>query len=238
MGRAFKNSEIAAAFEELATLYELDGAVVYRVLAYRTAAKSIRESGVSVADMAAQGKAEELSGIGKTIAEKIAAMVETGSIPAADKLKAKIPAGLVQVTHLPGLGPKRTRLLYDTLGIESLEELRKAAEAQQLRTVQGFGAKAEEKVLAALADGADGQPRTRTLLSSALALGEELVEGLREHEASLGWSWRAAPGAGARPARTSTSWPRPPIPRRSWRPLRCCRLSTRSHPRARPGPGR
>ena len=185
MGRTFKNSEIAAAFEELATLYELDGAVVYRVLAYRTAAKSIRESGVSVAEMAAQGKAEELSGIGKTIAEKIAAMVQNGSIPAADKLKAKIPAGLVQITNIPGLGPKRTRLLYDELGIESLDELRKAAEAQHLRTVQGFGAKAEEKVLAALAGGADGQPRTRTLLSSARTLGEELVDGLREHEASL-----------------------------------------------------
>jgi len=185
VGRTFKNSEIAAAFEELATLYELDGAVVYRVLAYRTAAKSIRESGVSVAEMAAQGKAEELSGIGKTIAEKIAAMVDTGSIPAADKLKARVPAGLVAVTHIPGLGPKRTRLLHAELGIESLDELRQAAEDQRLRTVQGFGAKAEEKVLAALAGGADGQPRTRTLLSSALILGEELVEGLRGHEASL-----------------------------------------------------
>ncbi len=185
MGRTLKNSEIAAAFEELATLYELDGAVVYRVLAYRTAAKSIRDSGVSVADMTAQGRAEELSGIGTTIAEKIAAMVQTGAIPAADKLKDKIPAGLVQITHIPGLGPKRTRLLHEHLGIESVEELRQAAEDQRLRTVQGFGAKAEERVLAALAGGADGQPRTRTLLSHALPLGEELVEGLREHEASL-----------------------------------------------------
>jgi len=185
VGQTYKNSEIAAAFEELATLYELDGAVVYRVLAYRTAAKSIRESGASVADMAAQGRAEELSGIGKTIAEKIAAMVETGSIPAADKLKARIPPGLAQITNIPGLGPKRTRLLHQELGIESLDDLRQAAEGQRLRTVQGFGAKAEEKVLAALAAGADGATRGRTLLSSALPIGQELVEGLREHEASL-----------------------------------------------------
>ncbi|MBA3436609.1 MAG: DNA polymerase/3'-5' exonuclease PolX [Thermoleophilaceae bacterium] len=185
MARTLKNSEIAAAFEELATLYELDGAVVYRVVAYRTAAKSIRESGVSVADMAAKGAAQELSGIGKTIAEKITALVESGSIPAADKLKARIPAGLVQITNIPGLGPKRTRLLHAQLGIESLEDLRQAVEDQRLRTVPGFGAKAEEKVLAALAGGADGLPRTRTLLSSALTLGEDLVEGLRAHEASL-----------------------------------------------------
>ncbi|CAN5161905.1 DNA polymerase/3'-5' exonuclease PolX [soil metagenome] len=185
MARTLKNSEIGAAFEELATLYELDGAVVYRVVAYRTAAKSIRESGVSVADMAAKGAAQELSGIGKTIAEKITALVESGSIPAADKLKARIPAGLVQITNIPGLGPKRTRLLHAQLGIESLEDLRQAVEDQRLRTVPGFGAKAEEKVLAALAGGADGLPRTRTLLSSALTLGEDLVEGLRAHEASL-----------------------------------------------------
>ena len=117
LSKTLKNAEIAAAFEELATLLELDGAVVYRVMAYRNAAKSIRESGVSVAAMAAQGRAEELAGIGKTIAEKINALVETGAIPAAEKLKAKIPAGLVAVTRIPGLGPKRTRVLHQELGI-------------------------------------------------------------------------------------------------------------------------
>ena len=185
MPRSLKNAEIAAAFEELATLYELDGAVVYRVLAYRNAAKSIRESGVSVAEMAAQGRADDLPGIGKTIAEKIQAMVETGGIPAAEKLKSKIPPGLVQITQIPGLGPKRTRLLHQELGIESLEDLRRAAEEGSLRTVPGFGAKAEENVLAALAAGEDGRPRARTLLSHALAIGEELVMGLRAHEAAL-----------------------------------------------------
>jgi len=180
-----KNSEIAAAFDELATLYELDGAVVYRVQAYRTAAKSIRESGVSVAEMAAQGRAEELAGIGKTIAEKIAALIDTGSIPSADRLKSRIPPGLVQVTRIPGLGPKRARVLHEALGIESIEDLRSAAEQQRLRAVPGFGARAEEKVLAALAAGADGAARSRTLLSAALTLGEDLVEGLREHEASV-----------------------------------------------------
>src|ERR687893_1295838 len=97
-----RNGEIADAFEELASLYELDGAVVYRVLAYRNAAKAIREAGVSVAELARQGRAEELPGIGKTIAEKIDALLDHGSIPAADKLKAKMPVGLVEITHIPG----------------------------------------------------------------------------------------------------------------------------------------
>ena len=74
-----RNAEIAAAFDELASLYELDGAVVYRVLAYRNAAKAIREAGVSVAEMARAGRAEELAGVGKTIAEKIDALLETAA---------------------------------------------------------------------------------------------------------------------------------------------------------------
>ena len=190
LSKTLKNAEIAAAFEELATLLELDGAVVYRVMAYRNAAKSIRESGVSVAGMAAQGRAEELAGIGKTIAEKINALVETGAIPAAEKLKAKIPAGLVEVTRIPGLGPKRTRVLHKELGIESLEDLGRAAEDGRLKDVAGFGAKAQANVLAALAagpedEGPDGRPASRTLLSHALAIGVELIAGLRDHDSSL-----------------------------------------------------
>jgi DNA polymerase (family 10) len=174
-----KNADIAAAFDELGTLYELDGAVVYRVLAYRNAAKAIRDSGVSVAELARQGRAQELPGIGKTIAEKIVALLDEGEIPAARKLKAKIPAGLVTVTRIPGLGPKRARQLHDQLGIDSIESLRTAAEAQQIRTVPGFGAKAEEKILATLAAGADGSVKERVLLSVAREVGGELVEGLR-----------------------------------------------------------
>jgi DNA polymerase (family X) len=183
--RALRNADIAEAFEELATLYELDGAVVYRVLAYRNAAKSIRDSGVSVAEMAAQGRTEELAGIGKTIAEKIDALVAEGDIPSALKLKAKIPAGLVEITRIPGLGPKRVRALHKDLGVETIDDLRKAAQDGRLKDAPGFGAKAEENVLAALAAGADGRPQARTLLSTALAVGEELVEGLRAHEGAL-----------------------------------------------------
>jgi DNA polymerase (family X) len=180
-----RNGEIAEAFEELASLYELDGAVVYRVVAYRNAAKAIRESGVSVAELARQGRVAELAGVGKTIAEKIDALLETGSIPSADKLKARIPAGLVAVTRIPGLGPKRARLLYDHLGVSSLDDLRAAAEQGQLKDVPGFGAKAEENVMAALAAGADGRPKARMLLSKALTVGEELAAGLRDHPAAL-----------------------------------------------------
>jgi DNA polymerase (family X) len=180
-----RNGEIAEAFEELASLYELDGAVVYRVVAYRNAAKAIREAGVSVAELANQGRAEELAGVGRTIAEKIDALLETGSIPSADKLKQRIPAGLVEVTRIPGLGPKRAKLLHDQLGVSSIEDLRRAAETGQLKDVRGFGTKAEENVLAAFAAGADGRPKARMILSKALPVGEELVAALREHPAAI-----------------------------------------------------
>ena len=180
-----RNGEIAEAFEELASLYELDGAVVYRVVAYRNAAKAIREAGVSVADLAKQGRADELAGVGKTIAEKIDALLETGSIPSADKLKQRIPAGLVEITRIPGLGPKRAKLLHDQIGVSSIEELREAAEDGRLKDVKGFGKKAEENVLAAFAAGADGSPKARMLLSKALPVAEELVEALREHPAAI-----------------------------------------------------
>jgi DNA polymerase (family 10) len=180
-----RNGEIAEAFEELASLYELDGAVVYRVGAYRNAAKAIREAGVSVEELARQGRVEELAGVGKTIAEKIDALLETGSIPSADKLKARIPAGLIEVTRIPGLGPKRARLLYEHLGVTSLDDLRKATEEGRLEDVPGFGKKAEENVVAALAAGADGTPKVRMVLSKALEVGNELVAALREHPSAI-----------------------------------------------------
>jgi DNA polymerase (family X) len=180
-----RNGEIAEAFEELASLYELDGAVVYRVVAYRNAAKAIREAGVSVAELTRQGEVEQLAGVGKTIAEKIDALLETGSIPSADKLKARIPSGLIAVTRIPGLGPKRARLLYEHLGVSSLDDLRAAAEQGKLKDVPGFGAKAEENVMTALAAGADGRPKARMILSKALPIGEELVASLRDHPAAL-----------------------------------------------------
>ena len=179
-----RNVEIAEAFEELASLYELDGAVVYRVLAYRNAAKAIRESGVSVAELARQGRAEQLPGVGKTIADKIEALLETGSIPSAEKLKQRVPPGLVEVTRIPGLGPKRARLLHDHLGVESLEDLRHAADSGRIAEVPGFGAKAQENVLGALATGADGRAGARVLLSAALAIGEGVVAALRAHPAA------------------------------------------------------
>src|ERR671931_629390 len=178
------NATIAALFDELGDLYELDGAVVHRVVAYRNAAKSVSEAPRSVAAMAREGSVTKLPGVGRTLEEKILALIETGSIPAVEKLRAKFPPGLIDLTRLPGLGPKRARKLFDELGIDSLDALQAAAEAHQLRDVRGFGEKFEETVLASLAAGAGDAPRERVLLSKALTIGEEIVDALRAHPAS------------------------------------------------------
>ena len=178
------NTDIAEALDELGDLTELDGAAIYRTNAYRNAAKAVRESPVSVLGLARQGRATELPGIGATIQEKIIALADEGAIPATVKLRAKFPPGLIAMTHLPGLGPKRARRLYDELGIDSLESLRSAAENQRIRKLKGFGPKAEEAILASVRLEGAGERPTRVVLSRALAIGEPLAAALRDHPAS------------------------------------------------------
>lgn len=179
------NAEIARAFEELGTLYELDGAVKYRVLAYTRAAKAIRDSPVSVAQLVRAGRATELEGVGKTIEEKLIALLEEGEIPAARKLLDKYPESLLEVTRVPGLGAKTVRKLYEELGIASLEDLRDAAENERIRTVSGLGPKTESRILIELErmEARADEPERR-LLSEMLPVAETLVGLLREHPAA------------------------------------------------------
>ena len=179
------NAEIAAAFEELGDLYELDGAVSYRVIAYRNAAKAVRDAPVSIMALTREGKVTTVPGIGKTLEEKLKALDETGDIPSAVKLRAKFPPGLIEIMRLPGFGAKRAKLLYDELGIDSLEKLREAAEAQQIRQVRGLGQKVEENLLRVLAAREQGGgPEPRILLSRAIEVAEQVAAALREHPAA------------------------------------------------------
>ena len=175
-----RNAEIAAALEELGTLYELDGAVRYRVLAYREAARVIRESPVSIEDLAGDGRLTELPGIGATLEQKVQTLIEQGSIPAADKLKEKFPASLVEVTRIPGLGAKTARRLYDDLGVADLEALEAAARSGKLSSVRGFGENAAERILGEIERIGEEGHASRLLLSTVLPVAEELADALRE----------------------------------------------------------
>jgi DNA polymerase (family 10) len=126
----------------------------------------------------------ELSGVGKTLEEKILALIETGEIPAAVKLKEKIPPGLIEINRIPGLGPKTVRRLHDEIGVDGPDDLREAAEAGKVREMKGLGPKVEEKILAGL-DRLEAEPEgpRRRRLDEVLPVAEELVEALRSHPA-------------------------------------------------------
>jgi DNA polymerase (family 10) len=174
------NSEIAAALEELAVLYQLDGADRYRILAYVNSARTIKNHGSSVEAMARNGTVTELPGVGKTLEEKIVALVETGEIPAAVKLKERLPAGLIEINRIPGLGPKTVRRLHDELDVKTPEDLRAAAEAGEVSELKGLGAKVEQNILAGLdrleeSPGGPGRVRLDEILPAA----GELLAALR-----------------------------------------------------------
>jgi DNA polymerase (family X) len=178
------NAQLAEQFELLADLLELDGADAFRLGAYRRAATRIRESAVPVAQLALDKKATRLSGIGATIEGKIVEYSETGDLAALAKLRAKLPTGLVDVMHVPGLGPKTARKLWTELGVESEADLRVAAEQGRLAEVPGLGPKSQEKVLAALSKPKKAVER-KTLLGRVLQSVDDAVEELRAHPSAV-----------------------------------------------------
>src|SRR5438445_5083748 len=177
-----RNTEVAAQFELLADLLEIEGYDAFRVLAYRRAAALIRETAGSIAQLALDGKAKQLQGIGKTIEGKIVEIVQDGEVHALTKHKQIVPADVVSFTRLPGLGPKTARRIWKDLGVTTLPDLRQAAEGQRLRTLSGLGAKLEESVLKALDETKPAVPDAdRALLGTALPAVLAAVGKPREH---------------------------------------------------------
>jgi DNA polymerase (family 10) len=181
-----RNQEVAAQFELLADLLEIEGYDAFRVLAYRRAAALIRDTAGSIAQLALDGKAKQLQGIGKTIEGKIVEIVEDGEVHALTKHKGIVPPDVVAFTRLPGLGPKTARKIWKDLGVTTMPDLRQAAEAQRLRTLSGLGAKLEETVLKALDETKPvAVVSDRPLLGTALPAVLEAVETLRAHPAAV-----------------------------------------------------
>src|SRR5689334_21078331 len=180
-----RNEALAEQFDLLADLMELEAADSFRIGAYRKAASRIRETPVSVAQLALEGKAKQLQGIGKTIEAKIVEVVEDGEIHALTKRKAEVPAEVARFMRLPGLGPKTARRIWQELGITTVAALKAAAEAEQLRGHAGIGAGTEEKIANALAKPQAAQAPRRSLLGTTLPKLKAVGEELREHPASV-----------------------------------------------------
>jgi DNA polymerase (family X) len=180
-----RNDELADQLELLADLSELEGEDSFRVLAYRRAATRIRETGGPVAQLALDGKAKNLAGIGKTIEAKIVEVIELGEMKALTKRKGLVPAEVVKFMRLPGLGPKTARRIWQELGVTTLDELKAAAEGERLRALAGLGATSEAKILKALAETPKDPRESRRLLGDGLPAVLEVVAALREHPAAV-----------------------------------------------------
>ena len=166
------NAAIAERFDLMADLLELEGAVVYRVLAYRRAAQTLRETGESVARLSAESRLTSLPGVGQTIADKVAELLSTGQIAALERLVGRNPPGAVPVMRLQGVGPKTAKRIFTELGLTTVDDVREAAQAGRIRALSGLGEKTEAAILAGLAAGggvATAAPRRSIARARALA---------------------------------------------------------------------
>jgi len=175
-----QNAEIAQQFDELADLLEIQGANPFRVRAYRNAARIVGDLAESIDTIVGDParKLDEIPGIGTDLAAKISTLARTGRLPQLEELRQQVPAGVLQMLRIPGLGPKKVAALHKELGLTTLDELRVACESGRVAELKGFGKKTQQTVLEGLAQVATaGQ---RLLLAEVEPVALELVAALRQ----------------------------------------------------------
>jgi len=170
-----QNPDIARLFDEVADLLEIQDANPFRVRAYRNAARTIRDFPEPIADRVRAGTKDltDIAGIGDDLAEKITAIVTTGELPLRKELASKLPAGLLDLLRIPGLGPKRVKLLYKKLKVKSAADLAAALDKGKVQKLKGFGPKMEEKIRAGIGQAQVGE--RRLLLNEAEAQATAVV---------------------------------------------------------------
>ena len=175
-----QNQQIAAAFNEVADLLEIQGANAFRVRAYRNGARTLENLSESVAELLAVpgGGLESLEGIGKDLAAKIKVVVETGQLPQLEELRQQVPHGVVEMLRIPGLGPKKVAVLFKELGITDLTQLKEACEAAKVSELKGFGKKTEQSILEGIPHALEAGKRF--LISVATESAEAIVEDLKQ----------------------------------------------------------
>src|ERR1700683_774738 len=169
---AWLNEEVAGLLREYAELTQITGGDVFRARNYEKAARSVRGSGEDISQLDVKGL-RAMPGGGASIAAKIAEYLSTGRIAALDQLRAKIPAGVLELTKVPGLGPKRALQLNHDLGVSSVDELAAAVQAGRLEGLGGFGARREERIASGIEVYRQG--RERVLLDVALHTATTMV---------------------------------------------------------------
>jgi DNA polymerase (family 10) len=172
------NAELARIFNEIGDMLEILGEVVFKAVAYRRVADAVERYPDDVAALFARGEPPKLPGAGAALTAKLAELAETGRLEYHERLRTKVPEGLLEILRIPGVGPKTVRLLHVELGIDSVAALRAAAEAGGLRQLKGLSARTETNIIDGIAR--LEQRSTRMLIHDADALMAGLVERLRE----------------------------------------------------------
>lgn len=149
--RALTNGDLARIFHDIGDMLEIKGELVFKTVAYHRAADAIGRSPIDLVAAYRAGTPPRIPGVGAAIGDKIAELARTGRLAFYDRLAAEVPPGLVDLLRLPGLGPKTVRVIHAELGIDSMEDLRHAAEAGQLRAIKGLSAKTEQLIIEGIA---------------------------------------------------------------------------------------
>ncbi|MBP1720308.1 MAG: hypothetical protein H6Q43_3746 [Deltaproteobacteria bacterium] len=192
-----ENKSIADIFTEIADILDIQDENPFRIRSYRNAARTIDDMSESLQDLVKAGRnLEKIPGIGKSIHEKIMEILNTGKCQSLEDLRKKIPPGLTELLRLEGLGPKKVKLLYDELGVDSVDRLEKAAQVGRLRVLAGMGEKTEEKILKSIEQFPD--------------------DSCKRFPESSAWTRPAPSDGGARPSGTWISWRFARRPRKSW----------------------
>ena len=169
--------QVAEILSEIGTLLELKGENPFKTRAYANAARTLESLAEPLDKLVAEKRLGELKGFGDALQDKITTLVTTGKLPYYEELKASVPAGLLDMLHIPGLGPKKVKKLHDELGVDTIEKLEAACQAGKVAALDGFGDKTQSKIL-------DGITFNRTYaskhhLSKALTVSEPILESLR-----------------------------------------------------------
>ena len=172
-----RNKEVAKLLGDIADLLEIKGESAFRVGAYREAARRIEGLSFDVETLSAQGRLQEIQGVGESLAARIDEYLKVGGVQYLEDLKAAIPAGLVELLQVPGLGPKKVKLVYEKLGVMGIDDLEKAAHEHRLQALPGMGEKSEDKLIRELERWRNRS--RRLLLGDALPRAEAVAEMLQ-----------------------------------------------------------
>jgi DNA polymerase (family 10) len=172
-----EKNDIASVLDEIATFMELTGENPFKIRAYSAGARILENMTEDLGELIDGGKLADIPGLGEALVDKITTLRRDGVLPFHQKLKASIPAGLLEVMQIPGLGPKKVRALWTLLGVEDLAKLKEVCESGAVAELKGFGAKTQDKILEGIKNRIAYGKRHRWYEAAAIA--EPILVGLR-----------------------------------------------------------